>query len=937
MPNNLIGRVRADALWRTVTVLCAALWLSACSSLQIDVDVYKGALIQQPEVQMRQYAALAMSARPLIERMRKTAAEERKRCVPSENGVDRTGCNLNAAEATFQFFDDIWGMYTGESKSLMLLQRKANRAKDRGLDVLTQELIDEISEPPSNSKDADVRKAASVRKAENVREAMSALNESLIFFAQKILYNVNNQALFKEFATGGGGILKTQIPVLQSLGNTILVHANDLQRQQSRDADLVARAPGERDAVQSAFRVAPSVSYDRIIGSLKDRALPTVAAPPAPAASAPPSKEAAALTLAEPKLQAARSDALSYRNGLFGLIAAYRTLVNEPGDLVPDESVGRADQSAADADRRQLESLYPTPALPEGERSEARLLGPLRQWLTNELGARAVPQRQVRLAAASSYIEAEKARLLSAMTQAGSLRDAFKALKGRLGADIGLAAKLLQDNKDRVDALAVEVQRLSKAVAELGVGQALALKAAQDSNQLKSETEMILAMLESVRTEVLTQADASRVTDDSGVHNLLKLKLAALRASADGSAPTQADLELSRKVVGELYLPPLAPCTDGCFGERQIDVVDGLIATLRVQRVQALARGDRSAAENLLLAINVAYEQRTAMVYLRPASDYLRSVYSASAFQDMTEPQYRNMLNEWLSYINPLDGRVGQGKEQVEKLHWQNINKVTVSGGGRINYVLAKDDVGNWYVKAYSSDPEAIIKSATSLALFNAGKGINTNLLRRYEMQRKVDDPNTSAEDKTRMTNEMADINSQDGVPLLKVRDRYKLRYVEAARHQVIALGGLLDGLPAKVLGEVGTPASTPAPSAECTAAQGGVTTALAALATARLDPARTTLHNLSDAAPADGDDKQALRETAISNALSTLHLYAGEVHKILNDSKLTACDAWPRNAADRARKYIRTQLVTEATAWRGQIERFEDALNSIAAIAAEH
>ena len=40
-----------------------------------------------------------------------------------------------------------------------------------------------------------------------------------------------------------------------------------------------------------------------------------------------------------------------------------------------------------------------------------------------------------------------------------------------------------------------------------------------------------------------------------------------------------------------------------------------------------------------------------------------------------------------------------------------------MTGGGSTNYVVAKDDIGNWSVKEVATDPEDIIKGAKSLAL----------------------------------------------------------------------------------------------------------------------------------------------------------------------------------------------------------------------------
>ena len=60
---------------------------------------------------------------------------------------------------------------------------------------------------------------------------------------------------------------------------------------------------------------------------------------------------------------------------------------------------------------------------------------------------------------------------------------------------------------------------------------------------------------------------------------------------------------------------------------------------------------------------------------------------------------------------------------------WQNINKVRVAGAGISNYVIAKDDVGNWYVKRYAADPKPIIKSAQNLAMFGLSAKMKVDLL----------------------------------------------------------------------------------------------------------------------------------------------------------------------------------------------------------------
>jgi hypothetical protein len=54
---------------------------------------------------------------------------------------------------------------------------------------------------------------------------------------------------------------------------------------------------------------------------------------------------------------------------------------------------------------------------------------------------------------------------------------------------------------------------------------------------------------------------------------------------------------------------------------------------------------------------------------------------------------------------------------------------VRVAGGGQTNYAVAKDDLGNWYVKGYSAKPDDVINSMKSFALFNVGAKIGANLV----------------------------------------------------------------------------------------------------------------------------------------------------------------------------------------------------------------
>ena len=119
------------------------------------------------------------------------------------------------------------------------------------------------------------------------------------------------------------------------------------------------------------------------------------------------------------------------------------------------------------------------------------------------------------------------------------------------------------------------------------------------------------------------------------------------------------------------------------------------------------------------------------MAYLRPAIAYLRSSYAATSLQDDSGAAgWKNLLDESRNRSMPFisEGLANSGKEEklkitseIDKQFWQTINSVRVSGAGLTNYVMVKDDIGNWYVKQYSADPTSLINSAKALAMFNLG------------------------------------------------------------------------------------------------------------------------------------------------------------------------------------------------------------------------
>ena len=163
------------------------------------------------------------------------------------------------------------------------------------------------------------------------------------------------------------------------------------------------------------------------------------------------------------------------------------------------------------------------------------------------------------------------------------------------------------------------------------------------------------------------------------------------------------------------------------------DVMDQLIAIMRYEYLKEVRQNGEGGGrtEQLAQAIKEAYMQRESMVFLRPAMSYLRTSFTATSLQQNTPLEWSNMLQEHGGRaLFSLKSRNGAGAalSEIDKQYWQNINRVRVRGAGDTNYVIAKDDVGNWYIKSYSTDVGDIINSAKNLAMFGAGAGMGANM-----------------------------------------------------------------------------------------------------------------------------------------------------------------------------------------------------------------
>lgn len=915
--------------------LTLAALLAGCSALQVDVDVYKGALLNQKEVQQRQYAYLAISAKPMIERLHEQALQEVKAC----NLVCGRQETLTRVQA---FLKEVLDIYSGENTDLKAAQRTSTGT--RGISALTKELADAYAMQFETELERRDRK-------QKIDAATERLNETLIYFAQRILFVVNHETLFQELGQDEAGSVQSYKSVLQSLANTLLVHANDLQRQSERELAQGKRALAEIEAIQSAFRVSPAITFDRLAARL--------AAPPSPAQPASAPVEADPQAEAKRRLAAMELDQKNdlarhreYQDGLAGLVAAVQTVQGDARKLLPRllAPLSATESRAQAQDRQAIAALYPPDPADDNDRTELGALAPMRAWLDRERSASVAVERKQRLARALQHLETEKSRLLADVAQATLKSDLLKMVQQRLDQDLSLASSQLNDHAAEAKRTDQAVQSLRRDIRRLDANFERARQAAAKVQATTAEADKAKSVLAHVRTAVLAQADAARVTDAAGVHALLKHELARQLKTPVSGGPAPGDIALTLDKLSSLQAPASTTCSvqqakgvartvesDACAGLSQMEVVDNLIASLRAQRVQALASGNSAAAADLLTAINAAYDQRTAMIYLRPASDYLRSVHSASDLQEAAEPQFRNMLNDWWRYLRPSlfgkgDGDEARRKLELEKLYWQNINRVTLGGGGATNFVVAKDDVGNWYVKAYGSDPEAIFKSATQLAMFNAGARLNVNLMQRHDLQSRLD-ASTDSGERERLGAQLDRLDSQDGRPLLALQTRYARQYADDTVQTGARLHEQLSRMTANVSAVID---NTTGRAESCLVAD--MQLGLEGLDKQVLEPSRGQLGTLlSNPGAAEPTALVGSYERVMQAALTAMHLYGGKVYRALDESPAANCAAaWRRQVAERARQLVRDALLESARNRLRTVERYEDALVNITEVATQ-
>jgi hypothetical protein len=191
----------------------------------------------------------------------------------------------------------------------------------------------------------------------------------------------------------------------------------------------------------------------------------------------------------------------------------------------------------------------------------------------------------------------------------------------------------------------------------------------------------------------------------------------------------------------------------------------------------------------LLGAIKAVTDMRGDEIYLRPASAYLRNSYPATSLQDNASSAWKNMLEEHAWHQIPIlpswwsrTDADEKSRQEIDKVFWQNVNRVRVAACGRTSYVITKDDIGNWYVSSYRGDPAPIIQGAESIALLGTGaQGLSA-------VKAGAATPAAGTA-----------VDKQPG-PLDREHQRAELNYFQASTNQVAMLTNMLSRLKSELI-----------------------------------------------------------------------------------------------------------------------------------------
>lgn len=783
--------------------------IAGCAVLKIDIDIYKGPLSNHDDVQIEQLAAIAMGTKQLLVQLRNELEirEIKKDSNLSKNQEEirieaikynRDWINTDICKPTDPCkLTSTLALNINDILSLYKDKTETDGRRDDGIEKCIEKYINDIND-----------------KSETNR---NILIDELVRFAEKVLIVANNDQLFQKgklFALTNikdyfledvvGFQINSYVLVLQAIGNSILTQADELQHKATYKEKI--KDPGANNnelwAMKQATTRQPREVLDTIIKEVQALGKTAMAEMDnikkqledfgAPKTKGTENEFDDFYVTSTKVFEYVTREKTEYDNNCGTWTKAY--------DLLQEKNLtGKLEEEGREP---FFEILKRDVLSSNGTITMNNFLKAITRKLDEEI-------RNENQVVAS---ESERDDVKSRVAYLDDVRNYLSEPKG----DIAKFSKNVDNNTpknlyyDQLYGKFFTDLSTKKYKSEINYNKARKVKEIADK-YLKEKDEKVKFnhaedKISEVKSEVLAKFNITeeRPTSETVIWHLkdvLHEKIEAAKGTE--KKPYEHAIEFVKDRQSTLEDMKIVDNTDA---KNTKDVFDQMIALLKHRHIQAVkdAGADSASAKYCDEALQLAYSYRSNMVYIRPPSAYLRNSYPSTSLQSDPGLTWKNMLGEQAQRSMPFYrfGHDLKPKEkitaEIDKQYWQNINSVRVAGAGRTNYVIAKDDVGNWYVKRYSSDPQDIIKSAQKLALFNLNPMMKTDLVGR--LSSKIDQEKVQQQDQ---------YNAQDGenkapevtekkteanrTTLEQIFDKYQNEYTEQTKNDYEKLRGILN------------------------------------------------------------------------------------------------------------------------------------------------
>lgn len=757
-----------------LTAFLLAFGLAGCGVMTIDVDVYKGPLANHEDVQTEQLAVMAVGARPLIERLRVALIEELRKDEGANESETTQWSLLEIVEQTLVSYDDL---EPAEAKQL-------GRLKEGLLTFIQKFLLATHTEESQFCEvfpDCPERKTAGDLHRRELQDALVRFAQKVLFVVnhealftetrgKSTVNTVGNSETGTKYIGGSSTekVGENYVEILQTVGNSILVHVDAMRQEESYKNKLKDATGREVAAIKAVFGGGAPGAFDVLVAALDSEII---------ALDDQITELEQWLGSTEQKLKAAEEELQQWEENnkktppitpepgkhtrMIFYQHAWASLGRDPQSLDRDAS---DPEEQDEADREFGETLQTTvEQLADGsaEKNFEEIVNALikeRDGKKSDSTA-GTTDRLTRLSNTICLFKEDKEKCpFKDDKEFRKFREGALALSSSGPDYLNNLSGLIKKNYLTHKAASQSSTNTAQASAESSNGMLKKLAKARDEargkrdritdelNRLKTkraDRSIAKSRLGEVRDPVLALLPAVGVLGTA--ESVKSRAIAELEKRANPASLLSNEYAKAAAVVRQLPVPPGTMPPGGTPSVMPIDppgdakeVLDGLIAQLRHQHIQEILSSTPDSSKDLkqiseqvkklktALALAEAFRQRADMAYIRPAIAYLRTSFTATTLQD-NNLAWRDILNEHgrRSLVPLLPAYLSREKtrviSEIDKQFWQTINKVRVAGSGNTNYVIAKDDVGNWYVKNYSTNPEQIIKSVSKLALFAAG------------------------------------------------------------------------------------------------------------------------------------------------------------------------------------------------------------------------